>query len=377
MVADHPRVGHQAFEDAALHIEAVATDAAHHDVVDRKIVDPAVVAVGDDLDAVALASVALDREIRQRQIAEVHAGTGIYLDDRRAVGDLRNDRCPAKIDAQRSLDGACDVYDDGRGDRVGLPAHLRHVATGNGASERGSWIVPRYLHGVAPPADCLSFQPMATMQLQRFRSGTMFTSIDCGLSAIPLFPSDERHAERRPARHSSLPEISAPYAFGTEGRQFMLRRISADRDAFDSKACIPGGRPATRAAHTRASRIAERAGRPCFDARACFLTQESNCEAPRLVHAAMPNRHARAMTGGKGASLRRFKLSRWHRPARAGWPRSQFWRRRQADPSCPPHQARQHISGSRRPASASRAPVRRGLVPRLLLPLRYLLLAED
>ena len=188
VVADHPRVGHQAFEDAALHIEAVATDAAHHDVVDRKIVDPAVVAVGDDLDAVALASVALDREIRQRQIAEVHAGTGIYLDDRRAVGDLRNDRCPAKIDAQGAADAACDVYDDGRGDRVGLPAHLRHVATGNRASERGSWIVARYLHGVAPPADCPSFQPMATMQLQRFRSGTMFTSIDCGLRRfrVPL-----------------------------------------------------------------------------------------------------------------------------------------------------------------------------------------------
>ena len=203
VVADHPRVGHQAFEDAALHIEAVATDAAHHDVVDRKIVDPAVVAVGDDLDAIALASVALDREIRQRQIAEVHAGTGIYLDDRRAVGDLRNDRCPAKIDAQRSLDGACDVYDDGRGDRVGLPAHLRHVATGNRASERGSWIVARYLHGVAPPADCLSFQPMATMQLQRFRSGTMFTSIDCGLSAIPRSPPALAALDSRPRMRSA------------------------------------------------------------------------------------------------------------------------------------------------------------------------------
>jgi hypothetical protein len=59
-------------------------------------------------------------------------------------------------------------------------------------------------------------------------------------------------------------KISTPYAFGTEGRQFMLRTVSADRDAFDSKACIPEGGPATRCgAHTRFTDCsASRAGAP-------------------------------------------------------------------------------------------------------------------
>src|SRR5262249_60165193 len=72
-VAVHPRVGHHALEYAALHVEAVAADMLDGHVADCPVVDPAVVAVGDDLDAVALSAVALDREVRESDVAQVDA----------------------------------------------------------------------------------------------------------------------------------------------------------------------------------------------------------------------------------------------------------------------------------------------------------------
>src|SRR6185503_20503625 len=74
-IADHGRVRHHAFEDAAADVQAVTADAADGDVLEIEVVDPAVVAVGDDLDAGALAAVTLDGEIGQCQIAEIDART--------------------------------------------------------------------------------------------------------------------------------------------------------------------------------------------------------------------------------------------------------------------------------------------------------------
>src|SRR5262249_8332721 len=87
-VAGHPGVRDQALGHAALDIKAVAADAVHGDVVDAEIVDSAVVAGGDDLDAIAFLAVALDDEVGEGQVAQVNAGIDHHLDDRRAVGDL-------------------------------------------------------------------------------------------------------------------------------------------------------------------------------------------------------------------------------------------------------------------------------------------------
>src|SRR5262249_58292514 len=52
----HPRIGNHALEHAALHAEPVAADTLDGHVVDGPVVGPAIVAVGDDLDAVAFAA---------------------------------------------------------------------------------------------------------------------------------------------------------------------------------------------------------------------------------------------------------------------------------------------------------------------------------
>src|SRR6185437_13366906 len=94
-VAVHPAVRDQALEHAALHVKAVAADALHGDVVDVPVVDPAVVAGGDD-----------------------------DLDHWLAAGDLRDDRGAATIEPERALNGAVDVDDDRLGDGVGAAGKL-------------------------------------------------------------------------------------------------------------------------------------------------------------------------------------------------------------------------------------------------------------
>jgi len=74
--------------------------------------------VGHDLDAVALVAVAEDREVRQREPGQVHAGRDDDLDDRRAVGDLRDDLGAAEVDAERALHGTREIDDDRRAHRV-------------------------------------------------------------------------------------------------------------------------------------------------------------------------------------------------------------------------------------------------------------------
>src|SRR5262249_47049191 len=87
-IVGHPGIGHQTLEHAALHIKAVSSDLVYGDVVDVPVVGPAIVAIGDDLEAVPLRAVALDGEVAESQIAQVDAGSDIDLDDRRPVSDL-------------------------------------------------------------------------------------------------------------------------------------------------------------------------------------------------------------------------------------------------------------------------------------------------
>ena len=174
------------------------------------------------------------------------------------------------------LDAACDVYDDGCGDRVGLPAHLGHVATGNRAFERGSWIVARYLHGVAPPLiACPSSQwPRC--------SYSAFARERCSLRLIADFRRFRVPLQRCCAR------TLGPVCVRPEGRQFVLRRLSVDRETFELQSLHSWGQVGdSRGAHTRFTDC-RADGSTLLRRQGLFSTQESNCEAPRLVHAAMP-----------------------------------------------------------------------------------------
>src|SRR5262249_1574861 len=132
-VAVHPRVEHGTL-DVADDVEADAAHMLDIDVVDAEVVDRAVGAVGDDLDAVALAAVAHDREVRQRELAHIDAGRNADLDDRLAVGDVRVDLGAAEVDAALGRTG--DVDDDGRADRVAVGiAQMGDIAAGKARLE--------------------------------------------------------------------------------------------------------------------------------------------------------------------------------------------------------------------------------------------------
>src|SRR5689334_23294619 len=111
-IVGHPGIGDRALEHASFHVDADAADMIDVYVADVPVVDPAVVAIGNDADAVAFPAIALDREVGQGQVAHIDAGTDIDLDHRRAVGDVGDDAGPAAIDAHRTLHGAVDVDHD-------------------------------------------------------------------------------------------------------------------------------------------------------------------------------------------------------------------------------------------------------------------------
>ena len=117
-IVGHPRVRDQALEYAALRIDAVPSDVIDRHVVDVPVVEAAIIAIGDELDAVALQAIALDGEIRQLEIAEIDPWTDDELDDRLTGRNLRDERGAAAVDAD-ALDVAGDIDDDRLADRVG------------------------------------------------------------------------------------------------------------------------------------------------------------------------------------------------------------------------------------------------------------------
>ena len=117
-VAMHPAVEHGAGADIADDIQTGAADMLNGDVADRPIMDEPVGAIGHDLDAVAVAAAAPDREVGECEIGEVDAGRDVDLNDRRAVGDVGDDSRTTKIDADRTLSVLGDVDDDRRRDGI-------------------------------------------------------------------------------------------------------------------------------------------------------------------------------------------------------------------------------------------------------------------
>src|SRR5262249_2217899 len=123
-VAVHPGIEHLALDVA----DRVETDAAHMldvDVADGEV-DRAVGAVGHDLDAVALAAIALDGEVGQLKRAHVDAGGSNDLDHRPAAADLGIKLGSAEVDADRAVSGAGNVDNDWSSDVVA--ARARQVA---------------------------------------------------------------------------------------------------------------------------------------------------------------------------------------------------------------------------------------------------------
>src|SRR4029453_6491033 len=97
--------------DVSQHVEPDAADMLDIDVPDIEVADPAIGAVGHDLDAIALQAVALDREVRQRQRTDIDPGGDVDLDDRSAACDLRQDLGAAEVDPQRPLERGRDFYE--------------------------------------------------------------------------------------------------------------------------------------------------------------------------------------------------------------------------------------------------------------------------
>ena len=126
-IADHPGVGDHAFEHAADDVEADTANPLHSHVAHRPVVEPAGRAIRDDLDAVALLAVALEGEVRERQVADVGVRRDVDLDDRTAIGDLRHDRGAAEIDSLGIGVVGGDVDDDGFRHHVGLGRQVGDV----------------------------------------------------------------------------------------------------------------------------------------------------------------------------------------------------------------------------------------------------------